>query len=156
MAMISAGVIVGASRWVQVTPLAMSAQVETTREGARGGDKLNCCVLPCQLDRPTTPRSEAGGRGWGVVAWPALARCDPSTPWLGEGWGWAGDSSRAILPWPPGRAVGDGRGWRAGDDVHQECWLATGIVIPERSNCYHHHLELITKQAQDLPILVLA
>jgi hypothetical protein len=32
-----------------------------------------------------------------VEAWPTLARCDPSTPRWGEGWGWAGESSRAIL-----------------------------------------------------------
>jgi hypothetical protein len=78
MAMISAGVIEGASCWVQVAPLAMSAQEGAACEGARGGDEVNSCVLPRQLDRPTTTRGEAGGRGWGVVAWPALARCDPS------------------------------------------------------------------------------
>jgi hypothetical protein len=115
MAMISAGVIEGASRWVQLIPLATSAQVGAAREGARGGGEVNCCILPRQLDQPTTPRGEAGGRGQGVVAWPTLARCVPSTPRWGEGWGWAGDSSRAILPWPPGRGVGDGRGWRAGE-----------------------------------------
>ncbi len=52
----------------------------------REGGKVNCCVLPPRwLDRPTTPRGEAGERGRGVEAWPTLARCDPSTPRWGEG-----------------------------------------------------------------------
>jgi hypothetical protein len=127
----SAGVMGGASRWVQVVPLATSAQVGTAREGVREGGEVNCCVLPPRwLNQPATPMGEAGGRRRGVEAWPTLARCDPSTPRWGEGWGWAGGSTRAILPWPPGKGGGgDGRGCGAGElelTAHHECWQ--GIV----------------------------
>jgi hypothetical protein len=112
----------------------MSAQVGTARGGVREGGEVNCCVLlPRWLDRPATPMGEAGGRGRGVEAWPTLARCDPSTPWWGEGWGWAGGSSRAILPWPPGKGGGgDGRGCGAGElglTAHHECWQATERML---------------------------
>ncbi len=136
MAMISEGVTEGASRWVQVAPLAMSALEGAACEGARGGDEVNSCVLPRQLDRPTTPMGEAGGRGWGVVAWPALARCDPSTPRWGEGWCWAGESSCAILPWPPGRGGGMGESGELGLTAHHECWLATDECWLATDECW--------------------
>jgi hypothetical protein len=80
MAMISAGETVGASRWVQGFPLAMSAQVGTLPEGAQGQCELSCCVPARQLDWPTTPEGDAGGWAWGGVTYSTLARCDPSTP----------------------------------------------------------------------------
>jgi hypothetical protein len=81
----SAGDAVGASRWVQVAPLAMLAQVGEVREGERRGGKSGCRDPARQLDRPT-PEGEAGGRGWGSGAVSTLARRDPSTPQWGEGW----------------------------------------------------------------------
>ncbi len=81
----------GSTAHTPTLPLATLAHVgEPGEVVGRGGEELKCCVLPRQLDRPTTPRGEAGGWGWGDVAWSALARCGPSTPPWGEGWGWAG------------------------------------------------------------------
>jgi hypothetical protein len=54
----SGGLLLGAG-----LPLAMSAQVGTLREGARGGGQLSCCVPARQLDWPSTSEGEAGGRG---------------------------------------------------------------------------------------------
>ncbi len=111
----------GASRWVQVTPLAMLVQVGEVREGARRGASLasGCSDPARQLDRPTTPEGEAGGRDWGSGAVSTLAHCDPLTPWWGEGWCWAGGGGgrtglwewchvNTSAPWPLDPSVGGG------------------------------------------------
>ncbi len=116
--------MVGASRWVQVSPLSMFAQVGAVREGEGRGGESDCSDPARQFDRPTTPVGEAGGRCRGRGAMSTLARCDPSTPRWGEGWCWAGCSSRSILPWPPGRGLGEKRGGGELESDHSPRMLA--------------------------------
>jgi hypothetical protein len=75
----------GGLPWVQVTPLAMLAQVGEVREGERRGGKSGCRDPARQLDRPT-PEGKPGGQGWGSGAVSTLAHHDPSTPRWGEVW----------------------------------------------------------------------
>ncbi len=90
---------------MQDTPLAVLAQVGEVREGEMRGGKSGCSG-PRQLNLPTTPEGEAGGRGWGSGAMSTLARCDPFTP-RGGGWGGAGPGA-PYFPYYPGPQV---EGW---------------------------------------------
>ncbi len=122
--MTSAGEVVGPSRWVRWSPLAISAQLGAVREGAQRGGEMCCSLQARQLNPPATLEGEAGGWGWGSVTWCALARLDHLTPREGEGWCWAGCSSFSIQPWPPG-GLGKKQGWRAEKvAAHHKCWLA--------------------------------
>jgi hypothetical protein len=57
--------IVGASRWVQVSPLGMFAQVGAVCNGEGRGGESDCSDLAHQLDWPMTPGGRSGrvGRG---------------------------------------------------------------------------------------------
>ncbi len=117
MAMISAGVIEGASRWVQVVPLATSAQVGTAREGERGGDEVSCCVLP---PRRLTGLRPLGGRreGGGEVLKPGLHWRAVAPRSLGGGRSGVGPGVPPA-PYYPGPRQGGG-GWGEGGEL--ESW----------------------------------
>jgi hypothetical protein len=92
-------------------------------QGVDGGGESVSRDSTRQLDRPATPEGEAGGRGGGSGAVSTLARPGYLTLRWGEGWCWA---TRSMLPWPPGRGVGEEQWWRAGrTTAHHKCWLAT-------------------------------
>jgi hypothetical protein len=118
-AAVGAAVAAGASCRVGLSPLATLALVGTVREGdALGGGEFSSGAQARRLDQPTTPEGEAGGRCWGGVTLPALACLEPSTPWKGEGWCWAG-RLRSIKPWPhKGGGWGMGEGGELGMTAH--------------------------------------
>jgi hypothetical protein len=63
----SAGDIVGATRWMQVSPLTMLAQVGAVIGGKGRGCESGCTNPARQLNRPATPgRRREGGAGRGV------------------------------------------------------------------------------------------
>jgi hypothetical protein len=96
-------------------------------QGGAVGAECNCCGPAHRLDRPTTPGGKAGGQGWGGVTCSVLSRLDPLSPRWGEGWCWAGRTSRSMLPWHPkeGGARGGARveGWTT--SAHNKCWQGT-------------------------------
>jgi hypothetical protein len=84
--MASAGEAVGASCWVQVSPLAMLAQVGAVREGVGRGASMTAATRhACSTGlRPQKGRQEGGaGEVMPCPHWCAVTP-DPS---VGEGWG---------------------------------------------------------------------
>ncbi len=59
---------------MQVSPLAMFAQVGAVRKEVGRGGEYDCCDPVRQLDLPMTPKGEVGGRGGGSDAVSTLAR----------------------------------------------------------------------------------
>jgi hypothetical protein len=63
----------------------MFAQVGAVREGEGRGGQSDCSGPARQLNRPTTPGGEEGGRCRGRGAVSTLARRDPLDPSVGGG-----------------------------------------------------------------------